>query len=161
MRWKQWSKKYQINTQMTDVRTPDLTTALLNEEVDGLVMWDPWITEWKQQYGWKSLLNEPFYSVLIVGEMWLGDLNDPRVPRLIALFKDAIQYVDAEADSIDAEEVAKLGDWSIDTVRHIREQNPIFKTGDLGIPSKVQKELTASRKFVTPGSRAFYAMKEW
>ena len=135
--------------------------CLLSEEVDGLVMWDPWITEWKEGYGWTSLLNEP-YSVLIVGEMWaLGDLNDPRVPRLIALFKDAIQYVDAEADSIDAE-VAKLGDWSIDTVRHIREQNPIFKTGDLGIPSKVRKELTASRKFVTPGSRAFYAMaEEW
>jgi lysophospholipase L1-like esterase len=162
MRWKQWSNKYQINTQVIDVRTPDLTNLLLREEVDGLVMWDPWITEWKQKYGWESLLNEPFYSVLIVGEMWaLGDLKDPRVPRLIALFKDAIQYVEAEADSIDAE-VAKLGDWSFDTVRYIREQNPIFKTRDLRIPVEVQKELTESRKFVTPGARAFYALaEEW
>ena len=95
--------------------------------------------------------------------MWaLGDLKDPRVPRLIALFQDAIRYVQAESDEIDAE-VSKLGDWSIETVRHIREQNPVFKTGNLSIPAEVrQRELTASRKFVTPGSRAFYAIaEEW
>ena len=162
MRWKQWSKKHQIKTQMIDVRTTKLTDTLLRGDVDGLVMWDPWITEWEQEHGWASLLTEPFYSVLIVGEMWaLGDLKDPRVPRLIALFQDAIEYVQAESDSIDAE-VAKLGDWSIETVRHIREQNPVFRTGDLGIPAEVQRELTESRKFVTPGSRAFYAMaEEW
>ena len=102
--------EYQIKTQMVDVGTPELISTLLREEVDGLVMWDPWITEWEQQYGWVSQLKEPFYSVLIVGEMWaLGDLKDPRVPRLIALFKDAIQYIQAESDSIDAE-VARLGD---------------------------------------------------
>ena len=28
------------------------------------------------------------------------DLKDPRVPRLIALFEDAIRYVDVEADSL-------------------------------------------------------------
>ena len=162
MRWKQWSKKHQLKTQMVDVRTPELSNALLTKKADGVVMWDPWITEWEQEYDWKALLTVPFYSVLIVGEMWaLGDLNEPRVPRLVALFQDAIQYVQEESDSIDAE-VAKLGDWSVETVRHIREQNPVFKTGDLGVSAEVQRELTESRKFVTPGSRAFYAIaEEW
>ena len=162
MRWRQWSKKHEIKAQLLEVRTPDLMDTLLREEVDGLVMWDPWITEWEQEHGWTSLLSEPFYSVLIVGEMWaLGDLSDPRVPRLIGLLQDAIQYVQAESDSIDAE-VAKLGEWSIETVRTIREQNPVFKTGDLGIPPEVRRELTESRKVVTPGSRAFYAIaEEW
>ena len=125
-------------------------------------MWDPWITEWQREYGWVTILSEPFYSVLIVGEMWaFGDVVDPRVPRLIALFQDVIQYIQQESDSIDVE-VAQLGDWSVETVRQIREQNPIFKTADLGVPPEVHSELKESRKFVTPNARSFYAVaEEW
>ena len=79
----------------------------------------------------------------------------------MALFKDAIQYVQIESDVIDAE-VAMLGDWSVETVRSIREQNPIFRTADLKITPEVRRELTESRKFVTPGARDFYAIaEEW
>ena len=60
----------------------------------------------------------------------------------MALFQDAIRYVQ-ESDAIDAE-VAKLGDWSVETVRHIREQN-LSSRLRLGIQQKF-RESGQSRK---------------
>ena len=71
MRWRQWSNKHQIKTQMLDVRTPERCT--LRRSGCGN---DPWITEWEQEYDWEALLTEPFI-LFIVGEMWaLGDLKN-------------------------------------------------------------------------------------
>ena len=63
------------------------------------------------------LRSDPFYSVLIVGEMWaLGDVQDPRVPRLMALIRDVIQVIRLEGNELDVA-VAELGGWTVDTVR--------------------------------------------
>ena len=163
MQWKILASKLTDSISLRFERTPQLKEALLSEQVDSLVMWDPWALEWGAENEWVTLRDDPFYSVLIVGEMWaLGDVQDPRVPRLMALFRDLIQVIQLEAAEIDVE-VAALGDWDVETVRAIREQNAVLSgQRDLSISKEVLKELKDSRRFVYPKSRGFFSIaEEW
>lgn len=163
MQWNLWQRKVSNRMTLRFERTTVLEEALLSRDLDSLVMWDPWAMEWASDHEWSTLRADPFYSVLIVAEMWaLGDTVDPRVPRLMALFRDVIQIIQLEANEIDIE-VAKLGDWDVETVQYIREQNAVLSGQvDLSISKEVLKELKDSRQFVYPNSRGFFSIaEEW
>ena len=145
------------------VERTDLKGSLQQQTLDGIVTWDPWVREWSSQENWSVAWQQPFSSVLIVGEMWaLGNLKDPRVPRLVSLFKALIVEIEKNPESIDRA-VAELGGWSLDTVRSIREENPIFsQKQDIRISSSVIQELRDAHRFVHPKAGGFYAMApEW
>ena len=143
--------------------TSKLLSALLADSTDGIVTWDPWAREWSLDNDLISVWSMPFHSVLIVGEMWaLGDLEDPRVPRLMGLFNALIDEIQHNPGPID-EEVAALGDWSIETVRAIRESNSVFsKRYSTRLNPTVIAELKAAHRFVHPNFGGLYAMApEW
>ncbi len=151
---------------LENLRGDDLWRSLETERVDGVVTWDPWVTEWIQQKSkneWEIEWSQDFYSVLIVGEMWaFGDLEDPRVPKLIELLKALIVEIERNPDPID-QRVAELGGWSLETVRQIREQNTIFSNNQsMELSQPVIQELKRSHRFVNPKTGGFYAMApEW
>lgn len=163
MQWNLWHRDVSDPIQLRFERTDGLEDALLSQSVNSLVMWDPWAMEWAVEHGWATLQEDPFYSVLIVAEMWaLGDVQDPRVPRLMALFRDLIQVIQLEGIEIDVE-VAALGDWDVETVRSIREQNAVLSAKtDFSVSKEVLNELKESRRFVYPNSRGFFSVaEEW
>ena len=73
-----------------------------------------------------------------------------------------IVEIEKNPESIDRA-VAELGGWSLDTVRSIREENPIFsQKQDIRISSSVIQELRDAHRFVHPKAGGFYAMApEW
>ena len=146
-----------------NVSTSKLLSALLDDSVDGIATWDPWASEWTLENELTSTWSEPFHSVLIVGEMWaLGDLEDPRVPRLMGLLNSLIEEIRRNPEPID-EAVAELGDWSVETVRSIRESNSVFsKKYSTRLNPTVVSELKAAHRFVHPNFGGLYAMApEW
>ncbi len=146
-----------------NLRGDELWQALETETVDGIVTWDPWVTEWTQPGEGEVEWSQPFYSVLIVGEMWaFGNIEDPRVPKLIELLKTLIVEIQRNPDPID-QRVAELGGWSLETVRQIREQNAVFSsTQSMELSQPVIQELKRSHRFVNPRTGGFYSMApEW
>ncbi len=159
-----WTEREMSKTiRLKDQRTDSLWESFQRKSVDGIVIWDPWVREWMQDTDTTIQWSQPFYSVLIVGEMWaLGDLKDPRVPRLVALLEAVIAKIEANPELID-QAVAELGGWSLDTVRTIREENTVFQQqSSLELSPKVIRELQRSHRFAHPQSGGFYALApEW
>ena len=157
------SRNTRASADFKDLRGLELKESLNRDTTDGIVTWDPWVREWAAQEDWQVVWEEPFHSVLIVGEMWaLGNLKDPRIPRLISLLKALIVEIEKDPEPIDMA-VAELGGWSVETVRSIREENNIFSgQEDLRISPSIVQELKDAHRFVHPRAGGFYAMApEW
>ena len=135
-----------------NLSTDQLEEALSNGEVDAVVSWDPWIAQWKKEHpNWQIVQQRNFRSVLVVGKMWaLGGKNgSPRAKRLVQMLEEAMQIAAAERAQYD-QEAAKLGDWSIDVVVEVSNQNEQLQgeKKDISLIKEDREHIRESMKFV-------------
>lgn len=151
-----WLSVAKVVTEV-DIATNDLEHALENGDVDAIVTWDPWATEWSNAHtDWHVIAQTPFYSVLIVGENWaMGDTTHSRTHDLLESVSDALSIAQTDRDTLDAQ-VADIGDWALTTVQQVTDQNSNFQANhpiSLQITSKVQEEIVNSARFVDKNRR--------
>lgn len=122
MDWATWSAGLQAK--VVPLPTEGLRAALAAGDVDAVVSWDPWVTDWERAGGVRVLVEREFRSVLALSVPWATREPD-RARKLVALLDKAAAIAAADRPRWDAE-VAKASGWRAETVSAVADQNELL-----------------------------------